>query len=948
VVLKKKKVKYLVGLNLDDSEREARRQANLRDLARIDPSYTKTGSYQKAIAKTSGTSKSSAKASSSTSGIRTWHEGMTKEETPYAQLESGKGPFAESARRGAERVAITAQYNPQGLTAALNAPDLDRGTEMYKEASAKAVQNKMAQRTTSVMQASAVGDLIGAGLLDADMQGNLKLTLKGQNLGPSAIYALEDNATWGKAFDFYIQGNDVEMLPEGTRASLKKSGIKNPTFLEKDGKIYLVAQKEGQDTIEVQDINPFTNILNDAAPQSLAMFFDDTAMGDYENPSISYSVDEGGISATVKGYRKSLATNKASGIGPETPILPGLEGMGTGNAMGGAILPSGTIFPEIQEQSPEDEAFFRKTPLRDFFNTKYSDQFGSFVGNVTGNTFAGDVAGWGAAIPEVGVKSIVGSGVAMEGASKAILLGGVRGKNSVEAANAAGDFYAAFPSMMSLPWTATAFLAGGGGVSAGAVKNGGNALWSIGKQALIGGGVSAGTQTGVEVLFNGPQSLLDPEVQHRIEVAGVGGVVIFGGGEMLRQVSPRVVKWAGRKIDNLKALGRGAMDTPGALIEDVINLPDTLKTLDFEADLNARSAIYDATGQTAEQLGYGPIRVPPPHYLDQLDDFLGERLGAIPKDNMGNTMWESIPYRVAGIVETGSTSSFVETGPTSPSLGSPRMTFPNTAGTPTSFQTGIGTPRAAMQRMAPLKTFQPPTPFLTGGALVVSSELSRLWKMSASEKAGSYTFNSGGTQQKMPSLPRRGILSEQKFRLNTSTGLGSRSSERWLEALRQDMVMFPLGTEIAAARHSVHELKKQGWSERSIARQLSGTITGQILRIGQLQNVGTLAGTSTFQRMGTGTRQGQLQAQKMNFRTRTPFRVPPIILPGFKLGSNPFESSSKRKKRKGGGRTAYAPSFAGIDMGVIEKGKTKGRRFSGWEIRGMKPFKGGGKARGLF
>ncbi|MDD3906480.1 MAG: hypothetical protein PHS46_08190 [Candidatus Omnitrophica bacterium] len=245
--------------------------------------------------------------------------------TPFEQLQAGRGEFFEKAKAGAEGVRVTEKYNPTGLEAALSGRPEDYAVQ-YEIARQKAVSERMYQQNVGLFQQSALADMINAGLfVDTpiyDSEGNLTgtyvgLSERGKNFGlgdQTAIermYELENNAIWGRAFDFYIDPNTggVYMYPEGTRATMSAAGFDfkttSPLIMEKEGVKYLVAQKEGVNTLEVKPIVPGRNELGESTAIDVTDFLD---MGEYEttpDTKVRYTIsDTGQLDISAEGLAK--------------------------------------------------------------------------------------------------------------------------------------------------------------------------------------------------------------------------------------------------------------------------------------------------------------------------------------------------------------------------------------------------------------------------------------------------------------------------------------------------------------------------------------------------------------------------------------------------------------------------------------------------------------------
>lgn len=229
------------------------------------------------------------------------------EDIPAYQVMSGTGPIGMAA----QRTSLAARYAPEELGRAV-----ERGSrpEEVRAAENVAVARRMQEYRTQTFQSSALADLTGYGLISVQAKGGgplwretgvgletapemqIVLTEKGQRLGAEKIYELENKAAWGGSFDFILGDNNELMLaPEGTRASLKESGMEKPLFISEGGKTFLVAQKEGKDTIRLQMLDPFSYSVGKSSETPLKDLMPGLKHADM---GYSFTVSEEGITAT--------------------------------------------------------------------------------------------------------------------------------------------------------------------------------------------------------------------------------------------------------------------------------------------------------------------------------------------------------------------------------------------------------------------------------------------------------------------------------------------------------------------------------------------------------------------------------------------------------------------------------------------------------------------------
>lgn len=441
------------------------------------------------------------------------------ENIPAYQILAQEGPIWLAR----QRVDIALTYAPQELGKAVEHKDV---TET-KKALALGVERRIEADKTRLLQTSALSDLglENAGLLSFNLKGtaitDIELTPLGKELvkerGEDWFYNMEQKATWGKSFDFMIgTGGKLTMYPEGTRTALKESGTAEPIFLEKEGKTFLVAQKEGKDTISVMELDPYKNVLNPPQSAQLKDFLD---LSEYEvapDASFDYSIGTGGLDITATGVSKKSAsagfldfvgTSKVAeaadtpfqfGVGEGAaqikadatiPVLEGGKVVGTikwDNPYAGRVvetssgsalslqyeLEEGKFLVPSEVLGTPEAAFYGPSPVRNFFNTDISYEFVKFIGLPAAERSSGIAQGWPvkpssvanfiADFPEFIVKSAAAVGVWGAGGVAAATHGDM---SSEERYARAGDLYAAWPAVSTFP--ITVIMVGGAGGAAG-------------------------------------------------------------------------------------------------------------------------------------------------------------------------------------------------------------------------------------------------------------------------------------------------------------------------------------------------------------------------------------------------------------------------------------------------------------------------------------------------
>ncbi len=266
------------------------------------------------------------------------YEDPNRPPTPFEQLQSRSGSFYESSNRNYERIQKTATYNPEGLSRALDSPIDQPQVLKANLQQAYNVANERASQTASnrLLQQSAVGDLVNIGFLNTvpvvkdytssgnpiyqtDENGNvvqrLVVTERAKNLyekeGYKGFYEFEEKAVFGKSLDFIVGPNDeVSIFPQGTRDQLKESGIEKPYFVTIDNREYLVAQKEGKNTIKVAAIDIYQNKVEKAQDVQFTELLDKNQYNISPNAELSYSLKEGQFN--IEG----------TGISQKEPELP--------------------------------------------------------------------------------------------------------------------------------------------------------------------------------------------------------------------------------------------------------------------------------------------------------------------------------------------------------------------------------------------------------------------------------------------------------------------------------------------------------------------------------------------------------------------------------------------------------------------------------------------------
>ena len=317
--------------------------------------------------------------------------------TPFEQLQSRSGSFYESSRRNYEKIEKTATYNPEGLSKALDSPIDQPQVLKANLQQAYNVANERASQTASnrLLQQSAVGDLIQIGFLNSvpvvkdytssgnpiyqtDENGNVVQRLvigeRAKNLyekeGYKGFYEFEERAIFGKSLDFIVGENDeVSIFPQGTREQLKQAGLDRPYFVNIDNREYLVAQKEGKDTIKLAAIDIYQNKVETPKNVPFTELLDKSQYTVTPNAELTYSLDKGEFNIQGTGVSKKQpevpnifktplelirpATSAPEQPKQETNLLEAVFQVGSGEAARDLGVRSSSLYRSINQSDIE-------------------------------------------------------------------------------------------------------------------------------------------------------------------------------------------------------------------------------------------------------------------------------------------------------------------------------------------------------------------------------------------------------------------------------------------------------------------------------------------------------------------------------------------------------------------------------------------------------------------
>jgi hypothetical protein len=387
-------------------------------------------------------------ASSSGSGTATVVNGPTVYRNRYGTVTvTDEGVIAN--RNGA-----TVKVTDEGSVISYRKPDSSGSSYNPYAKPQRLTEKQWNAQKTQLLQQSAVADLTQAGLIETKVrqtpqgpQYQIALTERGRNLGVQKMYELEQNAVWGKTFDFVQTTNgELAMYPEGTRDYLKAKG-KNLNYainpentsmprVSYGGNRYLVESTKGENEIKVREYDPFSNSLKEPTSIQLKAIVD---LGGYEatpESKFSYSSSWSGGSIDVTNLKeKAASTNEigqrigvadiynAFGQGYENPdsirdnsayypfFTPPPEVTPRyGNTFGFTLPPGGAknpnvinAFEVIARTSQDPPLILPNTPVSDFFNTRWEAPKTGFGALDFG-------IGYGVQGAEVGVKSVAAAG----------------------------------------------------------------------------------------------------------------------------------------------------------------------------------------------------------------------------------------------------------------------------------------------------------------------------------------------------------------------------------------------------------------------------------------------------------------------------------------------------------------------------------------------------------
>jgi len=274
-----------------DDEAQRKREENIKDIAKRFPGrFTSIDSKAREIRARDDPSVE----------LTTYQKSRREDEIVRLAGQTGyRGQLGEKARQIEARQASYTdpyKYRQTAQTQALQYQAQQRQGVQYPEVVEHApleiaVQERRKLQLSSLYQRSALSDLSQAGLITLK-EGKIYLTEKGKSSvfiqpakgkgywvsGEEKMYSLEENAVWGKSFDFILgEGDELKMYPHGTREALKASGKSTPEFVVDDaGDIYFLLGKEGE-TAQVRQVDTSSFKLRDATSQPYENFVEKQA-----------------------------------------------------------------------------------------------------------------------------------------------------------------------------------------------------------------------------------------------------------------------------------------------------------------------------------------------------------------------------------------------------------------------------------------------------------------------------------------------------------------------------------------------------------------------------------------------------------------------------------------------------------------------------------------------
>lgn len=882
-------------------------------------------------------------------GVGIWSkEYIQKYGTPFEQIQNKTGPFGQAQPQFKATLENITKFAPQELEHLFEGPP-EEYQARWERAREVAAQENIAQRNVIMFQQSALGDMLQAGLFVSTPEG-VVVSEKGKNLGYSNIYAMEDKAVWGKAFDFIISEDKVYLYPEGTRKSMSDAGFdvlsESPVIFEKDGEKYLVLQKEGRVTLNVKAIDTAHNTLKATEAMDVAQFLDLSGYDVSPGAIFTYKLEKGGgldVSATgitpieprPDGWKESNPqspwkenTPEPAWVEPkgdELTILniPGFNKQGdiwvrnglqiqeAGGSYSIAVpfeLDSSAKFINPQgipynPANPTENAMFGiSTPTREFFWTDYGEKAREFVSSFEPKgwkfEFDGfsvapsDVVGFGVRIPETLLKGAASVPVVAVGvAARSHILPYSKQQEDVAAGTAMA---ATFGGLIYTPATATyvalsvmpANIAGEAALSAPAQK----AFFPVEvlKQGTTQGVIWGGTQTAIE--FGGKVATTYLSDDFEEAYGGTQNPAL----DFIYSIQKSATEMRTDKESHARiavAFGMGFALGAGKVVYE--SGPVQGKIAQYrQVPGQIVKGGWDVAGGVGDAVA-APL------------NWAGDKMFGLPKEPTVQ-VWQPkvLPGPPPGAIWIKTTGELVTSARTT--QVNPMMVGMTPRQKPPEFAPFSISPAPKQPIFEGPQTREIPQ---IGTGMVKFRELDIQGERQG-EFAGNYVGGmvaaGGGVRFRQPQKVKDRIKPVPILRAFTETTTNTRVQE-----MRMEDIEFEKGrtkSELAQAAREMIKLR-QGNSLRLYNPE----------RLGVLEGLGEI--TMVHQRSSTRLKPPV---------TGTGFAIPKLPA----LGSNDSNRllNPARKQRKS--KTEYAPSLAGVLSGKVE-GKTK-RLYSGFEIRGIK------------
>lgn len=740
------------------------------------------------------------------------------------------------------------------------------------------------ERKTELFQRSALSDLQQAGLVNVQ-GGTVNLTPKGKNLGIEKIYALEEGAVWGGAFDFVLEGDELLMYPHGTREAMKAAGTTKPFFVEAEGKTYAVVQREGGEKIKVKPLDQATFSLGEVQEKSIK---DIVGVDRYDSSKVTYSVsDEGikvsGLTSATNPYAAILEKPTVKG-GQDEIIKKQIEGRDQAlKVVERTLNPKKEGFAQFVyekdvalEQSAVGGTLRDLRKVGDTGRKWWDDTFGTNVYSRHLKEFGAGGVETLSTLPETGVKLVFRSPLgaaayAMEGRSKTPL-------------QDVGKFYSEEGGKIGL-----SVVMGAGGAMSQAMSGDVEAVTI--PAARIGGGVFT-----LSALTGGLQPSKTKVISPKNTPTKSQPGFISGKIEQYSR-TPQVQIIKGKATQYKEALGH-------------VSSPFKGKVTQYKEAAGIMSKpLRDSIEGKVIQYSESPI---------------GKIIGASSEKS----------------------NTYIKTMMEQSRINKPITFSEKIAAAKTSIDKFITLKKMELG-LTKIKPFTPtPEVVFTERGITQTTQFIAIPKQAGTimgkplyQKQLFVTV----TKTRTPTVAAASAATLAAF-VPPNTALTKKYTPKDIEAfrkqreIRQEAIRQEVDLELLITPRTIQPIKQAGLMKQFLKEGTKARVTPrQIQRFGEIPTFGTIQRTLTTPVTTPIEKVTEVTINPPRMRWKV--KEPPIPkIPSIPLFPKPRKEEGRRKGRKGKKRkpkTGYMPSFAGLDLGKIETGKAK-EYYSGMEVRGVR------------